>query len=67
MVCMKRAVLLLLAVPALAFAQAFPTKPVRIIVPSAPGGGIDASARITAGKLQEMWGLSRTRGCVYIQ
>ena len=56
---MKLLLLLLLAiVPAAGSAQAFPVKPVRIIVPSAPGGGIDASARIVAGKLQEMWGQS---------
>jgi tripartite-type tricarboxylate transporter receptor subunit TctC len=42
--------------PAPAWAQQFPTKPVRIIVPSAPGGAIDANARIVGGKLQEIWG-----------
>jgi tripartite-type tricarboxylate transporter receptor subunit TctC len=49
-------VLLSLVAAAAAWGQPFPVKPVRIIVPSAPGGGIDASARITAGRLQEMWG-----------
>ncbi len=52
------ACLLALAVPGIAGAQAFPAKPVRIIVPSAPGGGIDASARIVAGKVQDYWGQS---------
>ena len=52
------ACLLALAVPVTAGAQAFPAKPVRIIVPSAPGGGIDASARIVAGKVQDYWGQS---------
>jgi len=54
--------LAVLSLPALfgssAWSQGFPNKPVRIIVPSAPGGGIDASARIVAGKLQEYWGQS---------
>ena len=52
------ACLLALAVPVTVGAQAFPAKPVRIIVPSAPGGGIDASARIVAGKVQDYWGQS---------
>jgi tripartite-type tricarboxylate transporter receptor subunit TctC len=50
---------LLLAVLALAtsaHAQDFPTKPVRIIVPYAAGGGTDIVARIVAQKLQEKWG-----------
>src|SRR5687768_2323199 len=42
--------------PAPAWSQQFPTKPVRIIVPSSPGGAIDANARIVGGKLQEIWG-----------
>lgn len=43
-------------VASLATAQNYPTRPVRIIVPTAAGGGIDASARIIAPKLSEMWG-----------
>jgi tripartite-type tricarboxylate transporter receptor subunit TctC len=39
-----------------AFAQAFPTKPVRIIVPQTPGGASDALARIVGQKLSERWG-----------
>ena len=37
-------------------AQTFPSRPVRFIVPAAPGGGIDATARVVTAKLSEMWG-----------
>ena len=37
-------------------AYAFPTRPVSIIVPQAPGGGNDVLARTVAGKLSEYWG-----------
>jgi tripartite-type tricarboxylate transporter receptor subunit TctC len=33
----------------------YPTKPVRILAASAPGGGIDIIGRITAQKLSEAW------------
>jgi tripartite-type tricarboxylate transporter receptor subunit TctC len=52
--------LLLLAacavLPATAVAQTYPTKPVRIIVGFAPGGGTDLLARVIGQKLTEMWG-----------
>jgi len=39
-----------------AFAQAWPNRPVRIIVPFPPGGGGDTIARIVGAKLTEIWG-----------
>jgi tripartite-type tricarboxylate transporter receptor subunit TctC len=37
-------------------AQAFPDKPVRIVVGYAPGGGVDAVARMLSDKLSAKWG-----------
>ena len=48
--------LLLLAAASIAPALAFPDRPVRIVVPYAPGGGNDALARVLAQKLEEQWG-----------
>jgi tripartite-type tricarboxylate transporter receptor subunit TctC len=39
-----------------AAAQAWPTRPITLIIPFAPGGGIDASARIQAQALGELLG-----------
>ena len=46
----------LCAAPLAAVAQAFPSKPVRLIVTYPPGGSSDLMARITAEKLSAHWG-----------
>ena len=51
-----RAAAVFLVLPALALAQTFPVKPVRLIVPYPPGGGNDTMARAIAAKLNEAWG-----------
>jgi tripartite-type tricarboxylate transporter receptor subunit TctC len=39
-----------------AFAQAFPAKPIRVVVPFPPGGGTDIVARTVAPKMSEILG-----------
>jgi tripartite-type tricarboxylate transporter receptor subunit TctC len=41
---------------AVALAQSYPVRPVRIIVPFPPGGGADNLGRIVGQKLSEQWG-----------
>jgi tripartite-type tricarboxylate transporter receptor subunit TctC len=58
---MRRLYTLLLSLTALflgapASAQTWPTRPITLIIPFAPGGGVDASARIQAQALGELLG-----------
>jgi tripartite-type tricarboxylate transporter receptor subunit TctC len=39
-----------------AIAQGYPNKPIRLIVPYAPGGSVDAMARVFGQKYSEAWG-----------
>jgi tripartite-type tricarboxylate transporter receptor subunit TctC len=48
--------LALVLVASNAFAQSWPQKPVRFIVPFPPGGATDISARLLGERLSEIWG-----------
>ena len=47
---------LTIAAPRLSFAQAYPSRPVRVIIPFTPGGAPDVLLRLVAQKLSEKWG-----------
>jgi tripartite-type tricarboxylate transporter receptor subunit TctC len=51
--CLAAGAAVLPAVPRIAVAQAYPTRPVTLVVPVAAGGGVDTAARILAERLQE--------------
>jgi tripartite-type tricarboxylate transporter receptor subunit TctC len=48
--------ILLVSLLLMGTAHAFPTKPVRMIVPFPPGGATDIIGRLVAGKMQQVWG-----------
>lgn len=49
------AVLLAVLLAPAAFAQEFPSRPVRFIIPIAPGGGVDITVRTIAPRLGAIW------------
>jgi len=45
-----------LVAPPMAGAQAYPSRPVKLVVPFPPGGSLDIAGRLIAQRLTEMWG-----------
>ena len=56
MIRLLSAIFALLLAPGIAWAQAYPSKPIKIIVGFAPGGGTDITARVIAGGLSNAFG-----------
>ena len=54
--CKLLALVALTALPTLALAQTYPTKPIRLIIPFAAGGPADMIGRLTGQKLSEILG-----------
>ena len=52
----KRILVALLALPAVAFAQDYPNKPVHVVITFPPGGSIDVTSRIVFNKMSEQMG-----------
>ncbi|HKA38469.1 MAG TPA: tripartite tricarboxylate transporter substrate binding protein, partial [Burkholderiales bacterium] len=50
------AALALFAAASQAAEPRYPTKPIRIIIPTAPGGGSDVMVRMLGNKYTEAWG-----------
>lgn len=54
--CCNIVALTLISFAGIVCAQTYPSKPIRIVVPFAPGGGVDFTARIVGQKLGEAFG-----------
>ena len=54
--CIPAIALAALATPALSQDVGYPNRPIRFIVPFAPGGGLDITTRLIGQKLTEKWG-----------
>lgn len=52
--CLSMLTLAMLTSPTQAFAQAFPSKPIKILIPFPPGGGTDFVSRLVGNKLAEI-------------
>jgi tripartite-type tricarboxylate transporter receptor subunit TctC len=55
---MRKLLAALLALPCFAFAQSYPSKPVRLVNPFPPGGTVDLIARLVQPRFQEFLGQS---------
>src|SRR3989304_5651429 len=48
--------LALLVAPLVSYGQAYPSRPIKLVVPYLPGGGVDLAARIVAQKMSDSMG-----------